>query len=47
MRYHEIKGHWPLMKPKISVESTLRESPISGDEVNVAEHGLVEGKMAV
>jgi hypothetical protein len=50
MRYREVRGHWPLMRPKIPAESTPRESPeqrAMGDASNAAEHGVVVAKVAM
>ncbi len=29
MRYHEVKGHWPLMKPKAVVDSEVEDQSFS------------------
>jgi hypothetical protein len=50
MRYREVRGHWPLMRPKIPAESTPGESPeqrAMGDASNAAEHGVVVAKVAM
>lgn len=50
MRYHEVRGHWPLMRPKTRVESTSRESPeqsATNYVTNAAEHGVFVAKMAM
>ena len=35
MRYHEVKGHWPLMKPKGA--AVLRESSRRGSDTVLGE----------
>lgn len=51
MRYHEVRGKWPLMRPKKPVDSSSGEwseqSNSTSIEVGVAEIGVAGGKMAM
>lgn len=43
MRYHEVKGHWPLMRAKnTTVESTAHTSSMNGTESAVEKTGAAQ-----
>jgi hypothetical protein len=51
MRYHEVRGHWPFMRPKKPVESNGVDSAQQGSdtriEIDAAESGQVKEKVTI
>lgn len=48
MRFHEVKGHWPLMKPKARRSGSVVEQDSGSDVVDekVSKGGIVQTKEA-
>ncbi|KAK4042730.1 iron permease FTR1/Fip1/EfeU [Parachaetomium inaequale] len=46
MRYREVKGHWPLMKPKDAQLSAADSGPEEGSETSASRGGEMSGDKA-